>query len=273
MTSLFRRFFATIAATFAIALPASATTYSIDYTDLWYAGQSEAGYGLNVVQQYNTIFATLYVYGPDSQPRWYFASGMTGSANSYTGQLYRTTGPVVTSNPFPGFSSITPVGTMTLNFNSAITGTLTYSVDGATVTKQIARNTFAGNVLTGRFLGGMTANASSCTNSQNNGPALIFGDLIVTQTGNSVAMRVDFFNGAGLPSTCNFTGTFAPQGRFGTISNGTMSCTQGSQSVNQGSFTMTQIDSGINGMSSVFTGGDQFCQYNGRFGGLKDVLP
>ena len=87
MTSLFRRLFATIAATFAIALPASATTYSIDYTDLWYAGQSEAGYGLNVVQQYNTIFATLYVYGPDSQPRWYFASGMTGSYTLASGDF------------------------------------------------------------------------------------------------------------------------------------------------------------------------------------------
>lgn len=272
MTSFLRRLLATFAATFAIALPASATSYSIDYSDLWFT-QGEDGWGLNVVQQYNTLFTTLYVYGPDSSPRWYFASDMKGSPNSYNGQLYRTTGPVFSVSPFNRANvQVFAVGNMTLSFNSATTGTLTYTVDGAQVIKQITRNTFATNVLTGRFLGGMTAIASSCVNASNNGAALIFGDLNISQSNNAVSMRVDFANGAGLPSTCNFNGTFVPQGRYGTISGGTLSCTQGSTAVNQGSFTMTQIDLGINGMSSVFTGNDQFCQYTGRFGGLRDVI-
>ncbi|MGZ5583970.1 MAG: hypothetical protein ACXWF2_12780, partial [Usitatibacter sp.] len=58
-------------------------------------------------------------------------------------------------------------------------------------------------------------------------------------------------------------------GRIGTISGGSMVCTVGTNTVSSGTFTMTQIDGSINGLSSVFTGSDQFCTYNGRFGGLR----
>ena len=272
MTSIIRRFLATIAATFAIALPASATTYSADYTDLWW-NSSEDGWGVNVIQQYETLFATLYVYGADNSPRWYVASGLTPSGSGvFTGPLYATTGTPFSFGWNPANRSAVQVGTMTFSFNSPVSGTLTYSVNGANVSKAITRYTFRSNNLTGRYIGGMTAIASNCANSANNGGALIFGDLNVTQNGNSLSMRVDFFNGAGLASICNFTGTHQQLGRIGTISGGTMSCTQGGNPVNQGTFTMTQIDGSLNSLSSVFTGSDQFCTYNGRFGGLRDVL-
>lgn len=272
MTSVLRRFLATFLAAFAFALPASATTYSADYTDLWW-NSSESGWGVNVIQQYETLFATLFVYGADNLPRWYVASNLAPAGSGvFTGPLFATTGAHFSAGWNPAASSVTPVGTMTFSFNSPVSGTLTYSVNGANVSKAITRNTFRANNLTGSYLGGMTALASNCSNSSNNGPALIFGALSVTQTGNSIAMRVDFINNFNQASTCNFTGTHQQQGRLGTISGGTMSCTTGTNTVNQGSFTMTQIDGSINGLSSIFTGSDQFCFYNGRFGGLKDVL-
>lgn len=271
MTSVLRRFLATFLATFAVALPASATNYSADYTDLWW-NPSEDGWGVAITQQYETLFATLYVYGADNSPRWYVASNLAPAGSGvFTGLLYATTGSPFSAGWNPAALSLATVGTMTFSFNSPVSGTLTYSVNGANVSKAITRNTYRSNNYTGRYLGGMTAIASSCTNSANNGESLIFGDLNITQSGNNILMRVDFTNATGQLSTCNFTGTHQPQGRLGTISGGTMSCTQGTNSVNQGTFTMTQIDGGINGLSSVFTGSDQFCFYNGRFGGLKDV--
>ncbi len=271
MTSYLRRFLATIATSFAVALPASATSYSTDYTDLWW-NASESGWGMNVVQQYDTLFVTLYVYGADGTPRWYFASGLTGSQNSYSGALFSTTGPAF-SGPFnPASVSVFPVGNMTLNFSGPSSGSLVYSVNGVTVFKQMTRNTFRANVLTGHFLGGMSAIASSCGNTANNGPALIYGDLNTAQNGGNVSFRVDFFNGNNQASTCNFSGSYTPEGRLGRVSGGTMSCTQGTTSVNQGTFSMTEVDVGINGMTAKFTGNDQFCQYNGRFGGLRDVI-
>jgi hypothetical protein len=35
---------------------------------------------------------------------------------------------------------------------------------------------------------------------------------------------------------------------------------------------MTALDAQVNGFHANFTGGDQFCRYNGRFGGMRDVV-
>ncbi|MGZ5685236.1 MAG: hypothetical protein ACXWG9_14020, partial [Usitatibacter sp.] len=215
MTSVSRRFLATLLATFGFAFPASATTYSTDYTDLWW-NSNENGWGVNVIQQYDTLFATLYVYDASNSPRWYVASGLTPSGTGvFTGTLYQTTGPVFSGAWNPAAVSVTSVGTMTFSFNSPVTGTLTYTVNNSSVTKQITRYTFKPNSLTGNYLGGMTGIASNCSNSSFNGLALIWGSLTVTQTGDVVAMRVDTQN-----ATCIFTGTHQQLGRFGTISGG-----------------------------------------------------
>jgi hypothetical protein len=269
MNSFIRRLLATLAVSFAVALPASATSYSTDYTDLWW-NSAENGWGMNIVQQYDALFATLYVYGADGTPRWYFASGMTGSPTSFSGGLFSTTGSPF-SGAWTGLGPVTQVGTMTINFTGPNAGTLVYSVNGQTITKQMTRNTFRNNVVSGNFLGGMAATASSCGNSANNGGALIYGALTVSQNGGSVSFRVDFYNNTGLSSTCIFSGPYTAEGRLGRVSGGTMTCTQGSSTVNQGTFSMTELDVGANGMSSRFTGSDQFCSYNGRFGGLRDV--
>ncbi|MGZ5113866.1 MAG: hypothetical protein ACXWHC_16945 [Usitatibacter sp.] len=268
MTSVSRRFLATLLATFGFAFPASATTYSTDYTDLWW-NSNENGWGVNVIQQYETLFATLFVYGADNSARWYVASDLKPSGSGvFTGTLYQTTGPAF-SAVWNAPAVATSVGTMTFTFSSAVTGTLTYSINNTTVTKAITRNTFRPNNLTGGYAGGMVGIASSCSASVDNGNASIFGNLSITQNGDTVAMRVDFTNFFGQIETCNFTGTHQQLGRIGTISGGSMVCTVGTNTVSSGTFTMTQIDGSINGLSSVFTGSDQFCTYNGRFGGLR----
>src|SRR4051812_16763197 len=64
------------------SLPVAASTYSIDYTDLWGGGQpnpSEHVWGLNLIQQGDIIFATMFVYGPDNTARWYSASSLAPS--------------------------------------------------------------------------------------------------------------------------------------------------------------------------------------------------
>jgi hypothetical protein len=35
---------------------------------------------------------------------------------------------------------------------------------------------------------------------------------------------------------------------------------------------MTEVDVSRNGFSATFSGQDQFCRYNGYFGGVRDVL-
>ena len=114
--------------------------------------------------------------------------------------------------------------------------------------------------------------ASSCQNTSNNGAALIFGALVVTQSGQGLSMAVNFTNGNGVGGTCTYNGLLTPQGVMGQIANGTFSCTVGGQASNAGTFNVDAITMQQTGFTGVFTGKDQFCTYNGYFGGVKDVL-
>ena len=269
---LFKQLAAGLVAAFAVALPSAASTYSIDYTDLW-INPSESGWGLNLVQQYDTMFATIFLYGPDGSDRWFSASALTPTGgSSFSGQLVQTAGPYYGAGTFNS-SAVTRnvVGTMTVSFGSATSGTLSYTVNGLTVTKSIVRFTFRNENLTGNYLGGLTANSSGCS-GVSNGAVLVFDNLTVTQNGASVSMRVNFFNGAGTLSQCNFTGAMQSTGKISLIS-GTVSCSSGSTSTNQGTFTISNITSSQSGFSGTYTGSDQFCSsYSGQFGGVKDVL-
>ena len=116
-----------------------------NYSDLWW-NASESGWGLTINQQYSTIFALLYTYGPYGAPAWYSLPGGTWtSANTYTGTLYSTTVPAANfyASAFNAASlSVTPVGTMTLQFGSTSSATLTYSINGQVFTKAITREPF-----------------------------------------------------------------------------------------------------------------------------------
>jgi len=269
MNSAFRRCVAGLLVTLGFALPASAASTSIDYTDLWY-NPAESGWGLNLIQQNNIIFATLFVYGPDNSARWYVASSLQGSGTTFTGQLFQTTGPAFSGAFNPATVVTTPVGNMTLSFTTATTATLVYTVNGVSVTKQIQRQTWSAENFSGTYLGGLTATGSACHNGASNGAVLIFDVLTVTHSATSFSARVNFFNSAGTSSVCTFTGTYGQDGHMGKV-NGSFSCTFGSTPGNQGTFNMTQMAVTQNGFTGAFNGSDQFCNYTGYFGGVRDV--
>src|SRR5689334_13033393 len=269
MIRIFKRHAAAFVASFLVSLPAAATNFGTDYTDLWW-NPNESGWGVNVIQQWDTIFATLFVYDQTGSARWFVASNLTGSQNTFSGTLYQTTGPYF-GGPFnPAGVHAPAVGTMTFAFNGD-TGTLTYSVNGVTVTKSIQRQGFKTDNLTGHYLGGLTANGTGCS-GVTNGPILIFDTLTVSQSGQSLSMRVDFFNRSGQQSACTFNGILSPAGRQSNVTSGTFSCVSGGAASNAGSFTITSITSGPTGFSGSFSGRDQFCSYSGQFGGVKDVI-
>lgn len=277
MIRSFRRLAA--AAVASLSLAAAASTHSTDYTDLWY-WPAEDGWGVNVVQQYDTIFTTFFVYGPDGTPRWYVGPAVRSVAsaqgqNQFTGQLYSTLGTHFAAPWSPAAHSVQPVGTVTFNFNTPTTGTVTYTVTGLpAVTKSIVRQTWAGNVLTGNYIGGLTAMGSSCGGGVNNGPILIHGELTIGHSNLfSPVFRVDFFTANGQAAQCTFTGTYGQEGRLGRVTSGTWSCQiQGATNPPAGTFELSQIEANTKGLNARFTGADQNCTYNGFFGGIKDVL-
>jgi len=253
-----------------LSAPAMASTFSVDYTDLWGGGQpapTENGWGLNLIQQGDVIFATMFVYGSDNTARW-FSATLTGGPSIWTGALDQTTGSFYGTTWNNSSVTHNVVGTMSVSFNSGAAGTLTYTASGVTVTKQISRFTFRAPNLAGRYLGGAVA---TCTSGQQ---ILIFDTLTISQTGTNVAMQVDFFNGNGQQSRCTYSGGINTTGRSGSI-NGTYSCQIPlGTNANSGNFSVSNLDTSIDGFNGSFTASDQFCTggMSGHFGGVKDVL-
>ena len=128
-----------IAAAFALAaMHAFATPQPIDATGLWIKAD-ESGWGVSVYHQGDTLFASLFVYGPDGQPKWYTASSLSPGPTTYTGALVEATGPYFGAPSFDANAVVRrTVGTMTMTLD-ATGANLAYSVDGTQVSKRIQR--------------------------------------------------------------------------------------------------------------------------------------
>ncbi len=113
--------------------------------DLWW-NAAESGWGLSISQQYRTLFAVWYSYRGDTSPAWYVMSGGSWTApDTYSGTLYRTgaePAPFFAGSFNPSSVTRTPVGSLTLRFTGPSTAVMTYSVDGVTGTRNIARQPF-----------------------------------------------------------------------------------------------------------------------------------
>ena len=116
-----------------------------DYSGMWW-NPLESGWGLSLHQGAgHALFGAIFVYGADTQPRWYTIQpgGWTGYA-SWSGVIYRTTGPFFAGPDFdPRLVLVQPAGTASLDFEQS-PGTvgrarLRYTVDGVSVTKTIER--------------------------------------------------------------------------------------------------------------------------------------
>lgn len=276
MTRFFRRTVAAFVLALGCSAPALASTHSPDFTDLWY-NTAESGWGFNVIQQGNTLFGTLFVYGSDNSARWFVADAMlpvdaTGGTYRFNSKFYRVTGPYYAAGTFnTGDVNVTEVGQATITFTTATTATLVYSVGADTVTKTMTRQTFRNNTPVGSFVGGMTAITSACADNANNGLFADFlGFVTGTLTGSTAGIRLDYSR-LGAAAVCSFTGTYSQQGRLATVSSGTWTCSQGSTVLNNGTFTITNLDAQVNGLTAGIVATDQICTYTGRIGGLRNV--
>ena len=140
------------------SVSANFTTAITNYTSLWWAGDAESGWGVNVNHQGNVIFATMFNYenaglGVQNPGMWLVATlRQVGNGQSYSGDLLRATGPAFNALPFTPLTAAnaTRVGNMRFDFTGSNSGTLTYDVLGAgtggngnTIVKSITRQTFA----------------------------------------------------------------------------------------------------------------------------------
>jgi hypothetical protein len=136
------------AASSSATTPASlSTTYNVQ--GLWWQPR-ESGWGVDLAQQGDVVFATLFTYDAQGNGQWLvMSSGMRVGDNAYSGPLYRTTGPAYDGGGFdPANVRYTEVGTAYLSFSDGNNGTLSATVNGVSMTKSIARFVFASTLPT-----------------------------------------------------------------------------------------------------------------------------
>ena len=118
-----------------------------NYQDLWWRSpaNSESGWGVNITHQGDTLFATWFTYGADGKGLWLVMSdGARTGPSTYSGPLYRTTGPPFNAVPWDRTAvSVNPVGTATFAFIDANSGTFSYTVNGVSQSKPITRQVFS----------------------------------------------------------------------------------------------------------------------------------
>ena len=211
-----KRFIAAFALFLATTFHAHAGTYS----GIWW-NQNESGWGITLTQQFDTLFAAMYVYNVSGQPTWYSATlkPTSGAApNNYTGELFAATGPFYGGSFTPLQVQLRRVGTMTFNAPSFAGGTLSYNVDGLAVSKSITPLSFTTVPGTGTYA---TTVLRDVTNNCNI-PAL---NVVPTQLVIG-ATSLEFVSATGAP-ICSASGGFSQRGTmYGFIST-SQSCLPG----------------------------------------------
>jgi len=116
---------------------------AVNYTDMWWNPQ-ESGWGINITQHPSgRLFGSWYTYDASGAPLWFtLQPGQWTSTTTYTGPVYRTTGPNYAAPFDPSRITVAAVGSGTFSFDSARSGTFTYTVGPVTSSRRIERMVF-----------------------------------------------------------------------------------------------------------------------------------
>ncbi|MEO8345373.1 MAG: hypothetical protein ABI607_06720 [Betaproteobacteria bacterium] len=244
----------------AFALTGRASSSSSEISDLWYT-VGEDGWGVNIVLQNDVAFATFYVYDTNRNPVWFTAVLGFSGAPGYVmaGDLFVDRGPWFGGAFNPATVTERKAGTATFTLNDLSHATLTYTVDGVVVSKQLERLTFKLEDFSGAYGGGYSIRKSSCTPSSLNGLQDVSGYLTLTQTGSNLKIAVAASDG----TTCTFNGTLTQYGKMAQT-DGTYACSD----TTVGTFQLLEMTPTTSGFTARATGRNQFCQWSGQMGGI-----
>lgn len=116
-----------------------------NFQDLWWRGESESGWGVNIAHQGDILFATWFTYDSAGKGMWVvMPEGRRGGTGAYSGKLYRTTGAPFDASPWdPARVRVSEVGEATFTFSGADQGTFAYVLNGVSQSKPITRQVFS----------------------------------------------------------------------------------------------------------------------------------
>lgn len=277
---------ASMASRLAIALMMWACSGSVlaivsDFSDLWW-NASESGWGMQLVGAPSALrasgeqgalgsgpsrslggdvtFATLYVYDVKERPTFYSAT-LAADAGAWTGTLYETTGPYFAASGFdPAKVTVRAVGTMTFAPVNSDTATVSYSVDGTNVTKNVTRQTLRVENFSGVYPVATQRQSTHCPDAATNGERIALESASVVHAGSAFVMDWTMAE-----RTCRFTGLYMQAGRLGSAQT-SYSCSDG-EGGDMALFELAMRNGFLTGRfqgHSVTNG----CDYRGRIAGF-----
>jgi len=187
-----------------------------NYSGMWW-NPAESGWSVNVNHQGDIVFATLLTYDAAGAPLWLvlLEGLLQPDGRTFSGALYRTTGPAFDAQPFAPITdaNLTSVGTMALTFESPRAATLAYTYLGVPVNKNVVPLVFGSAAASCGFA---TGSRAALTNYQDAwwNPAESGWGLFVVHQDNTLFSALTTYDFAGRPLWLVSTGALQPDGSF-----------------------------------------------------------
>jgi hypothetical protein len=267
MTKLHRAAIALLAAA-ALAGGAARGATTTNFSDQWWV-EAEAGWGASVLQQADVLFIDLFVYGSDTKATWFTAAAAYQSASPaghtvFSGDLYQTTGPYFGGAFNPSAVGYRRVGTLTFDATDGNSARLTYTVDGTPVAKNVTRQLWRYENLSGEYYGGDSVEQTQC-GSDNGHYTTAYYISIAHGTDNAVTMTL---REPASGDVFTITGTYTQSGHMGQVA-GTVSSNLGLSGPAR-FFEIERTTSGITGrVAATLQGAGGSCTIDGRLGGVR----
>lgn len=115
---------------------------STDFTGAW-SNPNQNGWGVVVIRAASGNYGMyVYHYDQDSSPAWYLSAGAL-SGSTFNADLFAFTGPWFGTSPFnPGRVTSRGAGNLRMNFTSASTADVSFTIDGRTVLTTLSKLSF-----------------------------------------------------------------------------------------------------------------------------------
>ena len=115
-----------------------------NYSDMWWAGATENGWGMSIQQHGQIQLNAIYVYDNAGKPIWYVLPGGMWNADftTYSGPIYQPASAPLNNYSASQFKVGAAVGNISINFTSSSTATLQYVINGISGQKAMQRQLF-----------------------------------------------------------------------------------------------------------------------------------
>lgn len=251
--------FVTQPATPAASAKATGTLSDVsNFSDGWWV-PAESGWGINILQQGNSLVLLFYIFDDDKNPVWFRGVTSKTADGDFRGTVFLDTGTSyrdVNFGPIPSPSE--SVGQVRFQPTSLYDGVLTYTIGTTTASKTMTRIAFAPENFSAVHASSVAAKISSCGEKTGNMNGNLQTEAVVSGDSASMTLRSG-------DMTCVVSGPFTQRGKLGQIAGGTYSCTDGSQ----GAANVDGWESTGGSFSAIISTSSGTCTEWGQIAGVR----